>query len=102
MAAVWGRPPSGCPAKPRLGTDMPWRHRGDGTHLLQWGPGADKVKDELVGVLLHPGGNVSIHLGEGREVTGSVSARAGGQHGGRVGGWRGGSLAVLTMTLRSL
>lgn len=39
------------------------RWPGAGTHLLQGGPGADEVEYELVSILLHPGGDVSIHLG---------------------------------------
>lgn len=81
---------------------MPQRCPSAGIHLLQRGPGADKIKDELVGVLFHSGGDVSVHLGKGRGAMGSVSARAGSQWGTTAGGRHGGSPATLTMTLRSL
>lgn len=44
-------------------TVMPGKEPSADTHLLQGGPGADEVKYELVGIFLHPGGDVSIHLG---------------------------------------
>lgn len=85
-----------------LGSTVPWRCPGASTHLLQWWSGADKVKDEFVGILLHPGWDVSIHLEEGRRSVGGISAMAGGWQGTVVGVHHGGSLGTLTMTLRSL
>lgn len=74
-----GTSPSGLMASPQwvlLATGA-LQHHGAATHLLERGPGADEVQDELVGVLLHPGRDVTIHLGEGRGAVGGVSARAG-------------------------
>lgn len=89
-------------AKPLPGTATPRQCPSTGTRLLQWGPGADEVENELVGVLLHPGGDVPVHLGKGRGAMGGISAGAGERHGSTAGGQSRGSPATLTMTLRSL